>query len=259
MRIAIVFAAAMLTLASPASAPERAPATELEKTLYAVGVAAAESFRTFDLSPEELEMAQRGLRDVLTGGPVLVDMATYRSKVDAFAAERRAGLERKAAQSFAKRSGAQTTASGLVFVPLQAGSGPVPTATDVVKVDYTGTFADGTVFDSTAKKGEPATIPLERAIKCWKEALPMMKVGGKAQMMCPPSLAYGSSGLPKLVPPDSSLYFEIELLSIPARVVITDGPVPELPADVKKPAEGPAPAGGKAAPGDQAAPAGKKK
>lgn len=250
-------AALALFLALPAAAQPK-PRTDLEKTLYAVGVAAADSFRTFDLTPAELEMAQRGLRDALTGKPVLVDMAAYRSKVDALAAERRAALERKLTARYAAKAGAARDPSGLVFVPLAPGTGPIPTATDVVKVDYAGTFADGTVFDATARKGEPAVIPLERAIRCWREALPKMKVGARAQLACPPALAYGATGLPGVIPPDATLFFDIELLSIPARIVVGEGPVPET-----KGAEGasgppppaPAPAG---SPGPPAAPAERK-
>ena len=260
MRTAVAFAA--LALAAPAAGAEREPATELDKTLYAVGRAAADSFRTFDLTPEELEMVQRGLRDALTGKPAPVDMAAYRSKVDALAAERRAAQERRLAARYAGQRGAQTAESGLVFVPVTDGTGPVPTAEDVVKVHYAGKLGDGTVFDGTARKGEPATIPLGRAIKCWKEALPRMRVGGKAEVVCPPSLAYGERGMPRAIPPNATLFFEIELVSIPARIVVTDKPTPGTMPDQPAAGEGAGrPAGspaGAAAP-VQAAPPRKKK
>ena len=231
-------ALAALALAGPAAAAERGPSTDLDKTLYAVGVAAADSFRTFDLTAEELEMVQRGLRDALTGEPVLVDMAAYRARVDALAAERRAAQERRLAARYAGRRGAQAAESGLVFVPVAAGTGPAPTAEDVVKVHYLGRLGDGTVFDSTARKGAPATVPLEQAIRCWKEALPRMRVGGKAELVCPPSLAYGERGMPRAIPPNATLFFEIELLSIPARIVITDKPIPGTMPDQRAAGEG---------------------
>jgi FKBP-type peptidyl-prolyl cis-trans isomerase FkpA len=96
----------------------------------------------------------------------------------------------------------------------------------VVKVQYVGRLADGTVFDDTARKGAPAAIPLGQVIPCWKQAVPRLKVGGKARVACPPSLAYGERGMGRTIPPGSTLFFEIELVSIPARVVTTDAPIP---------------------------------
>ena len=87
-----------------------------------------------------------------------------------------------------------TTASGIVFESLLAGSGPSPKATDTVKVHYRGTFPDGREFDSSYKRGEPTSFPLNRVIPCWTEALQRMKVGAKARLTCPPAMAYGSRG-----------------------------------------------------------------
>ena len=104
--------------------------------------------------------------------------------------------------------------SGLQIVHEREGSGRNPTATDVVKVHYEGTFTDGRVFDSSIKRGEPASFPLNRVIPCWTQGLQQMKVGGKAKLTCPPELAYGASGAPPTIPPNSTLIFEVELLSI---------------------------------------------
>jgi FKBP-type peptidyl-prolyl cis-trans isomerase FkpA len=107
-----------------------------------------------------------------------------------------------------------TTASGIVFEMLQNGSGPSPTATDRVKVHYRGTFPDGREFDSSYKRGEPTEFPLNRVIPCWTEAVQLMKPGGKARITCPPGLAYGERGAGSAVPPNATLNFEIELISI---------------------------------------------
>jgi len=106
------------------------------------------------------------------------------------------------------------TASGLIYTELKAGSGPSPTATDTVKVNYRGTLADGTEFDSSYKRGQPAEFPLNRVIPCWTEGVQKMKVGGKAKLVCPPSIAYGDRGAGKAVPPGATLTFEVELLDI---------------------------------------------
>ena len=107
-----------------------------------------------------------------------------------------------------------TTPSGIVFESLQSGSGASPKATDTVKVHYRGTFPDGREFDSSYKRGEPTTFPLNRVIPCWTEAVQMMKPGGKARITCPPQLAYGERGAGGVIPPNATLVFEIELLAI---------------------------------------------
>ncbi|MDB5900878.1 MAG: FKBP-type peptidyl-prolyl cis-trans isomerase fkpA precursor (Rotamase)-like protein [Ramlibacter sp.] len=107
-----------------------------------------------------------------------------------------------------------TTASGIVFESLQNGSGASPKATDTVKVHYRGTFPDGREFDSSYKRGQPTEFPLNRVIPCWTEAVQMMKPGGKARITCPPKLAYGEAGAGGAVPPNATLVFEIELISI---------------------------------------------
>ena len=107
-----------------------------------------------------------------------------------------------------------TTASGIVFESVKNGSGPSPKATDTVKVHYRGTFPDGREFDSSYKRGEPTTFPLNRVIPCWTEAVQMMKPGGKARITCPPQLAYGERGAGGVIPPNATLMFDIELISI---------------------------------------------
>jgi FKBP-type peptidyl-prolyl cis-trans isomerase FkpA len=106
------------------------------------------------------------------------------------------------------------TASGIVITMLKAGAGASPKATDTVKVHYRGTLTDGKEFDSSYSRGEPASFPLNRVIPCWTEGVQKIKVGGKAKLVCPSNLAYGSRGIPGTIPPDSTLVFEVELLEI---------------------------------------------
>jgi FKBP-type peptidyl-prolyl cis-trans isomerase FkpA len=94
------------------------------------------------------------------------------------------------------------------------GDGAMPTASDVVKVHYAGRLADGTEFDSSVARGEPATFPLSGVIGCWTQGVAQMKVGGKATLVCPPDLAYGARGIPGVIPADATLTFEVELLGI---------------------------------------------
>jgi FKBP-type peptidyl-prolyl cis-trans isomerase FkpA len=110
------------------------------------------------------------------------------------------------------------TASGLNYTETQPGKGPSPSASDVVRVHYRGRFADGREFDSSIARGKPAEFPLDRVIKCWTEGVQLMKVGGKAQLTCPPAIAYGERGTPGgPIPPNATLHFEIELLDIVKR------------------------------------------
>jgi len=117
--------------------------------------------------------------------------------------------------AIAQASAPAAPASGLVYKSLKDGKGASPQATDVVRVHYRGTFPDGKEFDSSYKRGQPAEFPLNRVIKCWTEGVQMMKVGGKARLVCPPGIAYGERGMPGAgIAPNATLHFEIELLGI---------------------------------------------
>ena len=107
-----------------------------------------------------------------------------------------------------------TTDSGLTITELRPGTGEHPTRTSLVQVHYHGTFADGTVFDSSVDRGQPARFPLNRVIPCWTEGVAMMREGGKSRLVCPPKIAYGPSGRPPKIPPNATLTFEVELLKI---------------------------------------------
>lgn len=108
----------------------------------------------------------------------------------------------------------EKTASGILITTVKEGAGASPKAADTVKVHYRGTLTDSKEFDSSFKRGQPATFALNRVIPCWTEGVQTMKTGGKAKLLCPPNLAYGSRGVAGVIPPDSALVFEIELIEI---------------------------------------------
>jgi FKBP-type peptidyl-prolyl cis-trans isomerase FkpA len=114
----------------------------------------------------------------------------------------------------AAEPGAVRTPSGLIYHELNAGSGPSPKATDTVKVHYRGSLVDGTVFDSSYDRNEPAEFPLNQVIRCWTEGVQKMKVGGKSRLVCPASIGYGERGSPPSIPGGATLVFEVELLGI---------------------------------------------
>ena len=118
------------------------------------------------------------------------------------------------AQAVAAEPKEKKTASGIVITTLTEGTGASPKSTETVKVHYRGTLTNGKEFDSSYARGNPATFPLNRVIACWTEGVQTMKVGGKAKLVCPSNLAYGSRGVPGTIPPDSTLVFEVELLEI---------------------------------------------
>lgn len=203
----------------------RATAAELandeQKTLYALGVAVSQGLHDFALSEAELEIVKSGLVDGVQKRPLKVDMQTFGPKIQQLAQARIAVVadrEKKAGAEFlakaAAESGARKTASGAIVKTLKEGNGPTPKATDTVKVHYHGTLVDGTVFDSSVKRGQPATFPLGRVVKCWTEGVQLIRVGGKSRVVCPADIAYGDRGSPPLIKPGATLIFEIELLEI---------------------------------------------
>ena len=109
---------------------------------------------------------------------------------------------------------AETLPSGVKVTHTLVGTGANPKASDAVKVHYRGTLANGTEFDSSYKRGQPATFPLSRVVPCWTEGMQKIKVGDKATLTCPPATAYGDRGAGGVVPPNATLTFEVELLAI---------------------------------------------
>jgi FKBP-type peptidyl-prolyl cis-trans isomerase FkpA len=114
----------------------------------------------------------------------------------------------------AAEKGAVVTPSGLVYRALEEGKGDSPTPADTVRVHYRGRFPDGREFDSSYSRGQPASFPLNRVIRCWTEGVQRMKVGGKAKLTCPAAIAYGERGAGGVIPPNAILQFEVELLAI---------------------------------------------
>lgn len=193
--------------------------TDDEKTIYSVGLSIYRSLAQFDLSPGELEIVKRALSDAAATKPQ-VDLKEWGPKIEPFARTRASRVleKEKAASSAylekaATETGAVKTESGLVYREITPGTGESPKATDTVKVHYRGTLVNGTEFDSSYSRNEPAEFPLNGVIACWTEGVQKMKVGGKSVLVCPSSIAYGDGGRPT-IPGGAALIFEIELLSI---------------------------------------------
>ncbi len=209
-----------LTITSAfAAGPE--PTTDEQKTLYALGLLISQSLGPFTLTESELEMVKAGIADGVLKRAAKVDLQAFGPKVNQLQQARvsaAAEVEKKSSAGFlakaAAEPGAKKTASGAIVTTLKEGKGASPKATDTVKVHYHGTLLDGTVFDSSVKRGEPATFPLNQVIKCWTEGVQQIKVGGKSRLVCPSNLAYGDRGSPPTIKPGATLVFEVELLEI---------------------------------------------
>ena len=209
------------TVATGALAAGPELATEDDKTLYAIGLALSRNLTGFSLNEKELAVVQAGIADGTLGKEKKVDLQTYMPKINQLMQSRQsasAATEKKASETYlakaAGEKGAEKLPSGLIYKETKAGSGDAPKATDTVKVHYTGKLTDGTVFDSSVQRGEPATFPLNGVIKCWTEGLQKMKVGGKATLVCPSDIAYGDQGRPPQIKPGATLVFDVELLEI---------------------------------------------
>jgi FKBP-type peptidyl-prolyl cis-trans isomerase FkpA len=203
----------------PATEPAPATMTDEQKTIYAIGVSIYKSLGQFDLSPNEVQLIEKAITDSASN-KAAVDLNEWGPKIQALAGARMGRVrDRQKAESqayltkAATEAGAVKTESGLVYRELTPGTGASPKATDTVKVNYRGTLTDGTEFDSSYKRNEPAQFPLTNVIRCWTEGLQKMKVGGKSVLVCPSDIAYGDTGRPS-IPPGAALMFEIELLDI---------------------------------------------
>jgi FKBP-type peptidyl-prolyl cis-trans isomerase len=197
------------------------PAPADPKTLTLIGVSFFQWFKQFGLKAAEYGLVYDGMKDAMAG-KAEVKVADKRTDLEAFTKARQAELAaeaKKSGEAFlvdaAKLPGAQKTASGLIYLPLQEGTGAAPGLADKVKVNYTGKFVDGKVFDASAKHGGPASFPVGGVIPCWTEGLQKMKVGGKARLICPAAIAYGERGNFG-IPGGATLDFEVELLEASA-------------------------------------------
>lgn len=200
--------------------------TQKQKNSYALGVNMAQQLhqQVTDVDPA---MVARGVRDQLSGAKSLMTEDEMKATlqqlkgelVKEYQAKEQAQkvANRKAGESFLTankaKTGVTTLADGLQYKVLKEGSGPKPTANDTVTVNYRGTLIDGKEFDSSYKRGQPATFPVGGVIKGWTEALQLMPVGSKWELYIPADLAYGDQGRPGIEPGDT-LVFEVELLSI---------------------------------------------
>ena len=230
--------------------------TQKDKLSYALGmnIGTGMHAQSIDIDPDILA---RGLKDTFAAGKMLLTEDEARTTLMAFQTEMRKKQQEKtqlAAEAMKKvgvvnqkageeflaanksADGVVTLPSGLQYKILQEGTGPKPIASDSVVCNYRGTLLDGTEFDSSYKRGQPATFPVTGVIKGWTEALPLMPVGSKWQLFIPAELAYGERSPSPTIGPNSTLIFEVELLSIQPKA---DQPKPK---DVKPDAPKPAPA-----------------
>lgn len=201
--------------------------TETDKASYAVGLKYGEGIKK-DLSELSLPLFIRGMQDAyykkdqaLTTEEMNQVLAAYQQKKvaelqkvhDKQLADNKSNGEAFLAAN-KKKKGVITTASGLQYKVLKQGAGKIPTVNDKVKVHYRGTLTDGTVFDSSIDRGEPVVFPVNGVIPGWTEALQLMKVGSKFQLVVPSKLAYGERGAGGAIGPNAVLVFEVELLDI---------------------------------------------
>ena len=229
MRLSAAVLLPFLALAARAAEPSK-PAkdesssvfsTEDQKIFYTLGHALARNVSVFGLTPDELKYVTMGLADGVAGKKPLVDLNAYIGKVNDLANTRQAAkteVQKKKDQAFLKKAGkekgAKTLSSGLIYTEIKKGTGDKPSASDTVKASYTGTLADGTVFDASEKHGGPLEFPLNGVIPCWTEGIQRMKVGGKAKLVCPSAIAYGDRGQPPAIPGGATLVFDVELVEI---------------------------------------------
>ncbi|MCB0618286.1 MAG: FKBP-type peptidyl-prolyl cis-trans isomerase [Saprospiraceae bacterium] len=189
----------------------------MDSVSYSLGVLVAQDLKSQgfdDINPEAFSQA---LADVMNGRELKVGEEEASMVFQTYAMQKQEE-KNKAQKTFleenAKREGVTTLPSGLQYEVLKKGEGESPSATDKVTVHYHGTLIDGTVFDSSVERGEPATFPVNGVIKGWVEALQLMQVGDKWKLFIPSELAYGSRGAGQVIGPGATLVFEVELLSI---------------------------------------------
>ena len=227
MKSYLVPALALVLIVTSVSAEDKPDlSTQKQKVSYAIGVNLGSSFQKEELDIDQKALVQ-GLSDAMAGKPAM-DQSEVQATLTKFQQEMMAKQQAKLqvegdknlkdGEAFlaanAKKDGVKTTASGLQYKVLKSGNGASPAASDTVKVNYEGTLIDGTVFDSSIKRGEPASFPVNRVIPGWTEALQLMKVGDKWQVFIPAKLAYGERSPSPSIPPNSTLIFDVELLSI---------------------------------------------
>ncbi len=187
-----------------------------DKVIYSLGYELGK-----DISQQKLELTPevllKGVEDAISGGKPLINTHQRQVALKQIK-EMRAQHYLEQSQAFlaanGKKEGVQTLPSGLQYKVIAAGEGKSPTNKDTVVVNYRGTLIDGSEFDSSYKRGNPATFLLRKVIKGWREALLLMKEGAKWELFIPPDLAYGKHGRPQTIPPNSVLIFDVELIKV---------------------------------------------
>ena len=232
--IIIAFAAVLLAL--PVFAQEKSAQLKdtKDKVSYSIGLNIGFNFKKQNL-PLNTDALLAGVKDALSDKKPLLSENEVRETMTAWSKEvaekQKAVGEKNAADGEKylaenkKKDGVKTTATGLQYKVLKEGSGAQPATTDTVTVHYRGTLIDGTEFDSSYKRGEPATFPVQGVIKGWTEALQLMKKGSKYQLFIPSNLAYGERAMPPDIAANSTLIFEVELVDVkPAGAVASPSP-----------------------------------
>jgi FKBP-type peptidyl-prolyl cis-trans isomerase FklB len=220
----LIFIFATFTLVLPLFGQEKSPQLkdQKDKFSYSIGlnIGSNLSKQNIPVNPEALTA---GIKDAIAGKPQLTPdqvkevMATFEKDMEQkqkAAGEKNASEGAKFLEENKKKEGVKTTASGLQYRALKEGTGARPKESDTVTVNYRGTLINGTEFDSSYKRGQPATFPLNGVIKGWTEGLQLMKVGSKYQLFVPSNLAYGDRALGPDISPNSTLIFEVELLGV---------------------------------------------
>ena len=215
------------TVAKPATAV--ALTTQRQKNSYALGMSIGLGFQKQGIDKAiDQTLVMRGLRDALSGGKTAMTEDEMKAALQALRTEWQQAQEAKAHEAGAanrkdgesflaankSKEGVKALPDGLQYKVLTEGNGPKPTTNDTVTVNYRGTLISGKEFDSSYKRGQPATFPVTGVIKGWTEALQLMPVGSKWQLFIPPDLAYGDRGAGADIGPGETLIFEVELLSI---------------------------------------------
>jgi FKBP-type peptidyl-prolyl cis-trans isomerase FklB len=194
--------------------------TTKKKTSYTFGYEVATSLKQRGIDVDT-DVFLEGMRDGLTGKKSRLTKTEMSAAVGQFQKEQNekmaaASTESAKAfrESYLKKKGVKSLPDGILYRVIKQGTGRKPKSTDTVTVNYIGTLTNGKKFDSSYDRGQPATFPLNGVIKGWQEILPMMRTGSKWEVVIPPELAYGAAGHPPVIPPQSTLIFTIDLLSI---------------------------------------------
>ena len=196
--------------------------TDEEKAIFALGHNIASQVPQLKgLTSAEVDMLVSGLRANLAGDEISIDLGTYVPMSTILLQQREKDATKRfivegsrAIEAAGAEPGAEKTRGGAVLVTERAGSGTKPGETDVVEVHYEGRLLDGTIFDSSYKRGEPLEFQLDQVIQGWSEGLQLMQPGSKARLTIPPNLGYGTMGAPPRIPGEATLIFDIELLSV---------------------------------------------